>query len=275
MMNDKAVHPSVKGRRHMDWERYYKLLRMDDAGQSEAALAGLREALASMESADEKAAVLLAIAGCVRNLGRVGEARDALSEVKRIVPKNSHEIARALIIDALLDMDEGKWSWALAKLDDLNSSFSELLRRPEEQDTLADLQRKRGIVLYELHLPSEARTLLERASTLNEERPTVLYYLGRCRYDLGDLEGAKQALRQALALDLHPVYQPSAHYMLGLIHYHQGQPAWAIREYEWCMEHDGRGLVQKPKLLTALVMATRALGMDKEAERYSKMLNAS
>lgn len=275
MMSDKTVHPSIEGRRPMDWERYYELLRLDDAGQSEAALSGLREALASTESADEKAAVLLAIAECFRNLRRVSEARDALSDVKRTVPKNSDQFARALIIDACLDIDEGKWSWALTKLDDLNSTFSDLFNRPEEQDTLADLQRKRGIVLYELHRPSEARTLLERAATLNEDRPTALYYLGRCRYDLGDLDGAKQALRDALTLDLHPVYQPSAHYVLGLIHYHQGQHAWAIREYEWCLEHDGRGLVQKPKLLTALVMASRALGMDKEAERYSKMLNTN
>jgi tetratricopeptide (TPR) repeat protein len=257
----------------VDWARYYELLELDRVGQPEAALAGLRELLHCAENSDEKSVVLLATVGRLTKLGRAKEAREALASAYRIVNKNSEIVARVLFIDACLDIDDGKWQQALKKLDDLTSSFPALLSQPDEQDTARDIQRKRGIVLYELHRPAEARPLLESAATQEDEKPTVLYYLGRSRCDLGDLEGAKQAFREALAGDLHHVYQPSAHYTLGLIHYWQGQHAWAIREYEWCLEHDTRSLVQKEKVLTGLVLASKALGMEEETERYSRMLH--
>jgi hypothetical protein len=103
------------------------------------------------------------------------------------------------------------------------------------------------------------------------ERPTTLYYLGRCCYDLGDLDKSKQSLLEALALNLDSVHVPSAHYVLGLIHHWQGRDAWAIREFEWCLEHDNRDLVPKQKLLTALVQSSKALGLDADADRYSRM----
>lgn len=274
-MNDKKTQPSAEYRVSVDWHRYYELLRLDEIGQSEVALSGLRQLLASAESRDEKSAILVAVAACLRNLGRAREARSALAEVRHGATNNNATFAaRAMMIEAALDIDDGKWSEALSKLDDLKSTFPDFLNQPEEQDTLADLERKRGIALYELHRPREASPLLELAATHNEERATVFYYLGRCRYDLGNLEGAKQAFRDALGSDLHPVYHPSAHYMLGLIHYHQGQHAWAIREYEWCLDHDEPRRQQRAKALTGLVLAYRALGMESEAQRYSNMLDA-
>ena len=103
----------------------------------------------------------------------------------------------------------------------------------------------------------------------------MTYYLGRCGYGLGDLARSIERLGRALRLDLHPVCQPSAHYVLGLSHYGRCQNARAIREFEWCLEHDVQGLVAKWKVLTGLVNASKALGQQRDVERYSKMLRGT
>jgi tetratricopeptide (TPR) repeat protein len=128
------------------------------------------------------------------------------------------------------------------------------------------------MALYALGRPGEARPLLEEARAVEYERQTTLYYLGRCYCELGELDKSKESLLDALALDLDAVYVPNAHYLLGVIHHWQGREAWAIREFEWCLENDNRALVPKQKLLTGLVQSNKALGLDAEAERYATML---
>jgi tetratricopeptide (TPR) repeat protein len=160
----------------------------------------------------------------------------------------------------------------LQKLDDISKTYSSFLDRPENQDLREEVERYRGIALYELGKPLAALPLLETAATLEYEKPRTLYYLGRSCYDLGDLGRAKEFLRQALALDLRPLYQPGAHYVLGLCYHWQGQYARAIQELEWCIEHDDNELVPKWKVLTAVINALKALGLEREAERYSEVL---
>lgn len=84
--------------------------------------------------------------------------------------------------------------------------------------------------------------------------------------------GRGGAFREALALQLHPEYQPSAHYTLGLTYHWCGQNARAIEEYRWCMENDTKARVPKRFVLTALVEACKALGQEDEAAKYSEML---
>ena len=108
-------------------------------------------------------------------------------------------------------------------IDVLTSKFSPLFLLPENQSQLEHVQRMRGIALFELGRPDEARPILAVAATRETERGRTLYYLARCYYELRDFERSKQCFREALELNLDPVYQASAHYLLGLIHYAQGQ----------------------------------------------------
>ncbi len=260
------------GTTHIDWERYREFEALDRSGCSEEALAGFQELLAAASAPQDRAAVLLSVAGCLASLGKGSEARRAASQALALPDETSETFAWALLFDAGLEISMGNCKKALAELDRLESDFRNLLNLPENRESFETVERRRGIALYRLHRAKEALPFLERAAARDVERATVLYYLGRCCYDLGALEKAQASLREALTLDLHPLYQPGAHYVLGLSYHWRGQNARAVEEYRWCLENDAKGLLPKRSVLTALVDASKALGMEDEAARYSAML---
>ena len=52
-----------------------------------------------------------------------------------------------------------------------------------------------------IHPHRQAMGLLQESSRKLEETAQSLYYLGMCRYHLGDKPGARQALQRAILLD--------------------------------------------------------------------------
>jgi len=229
---------------------------------------GLRQLLPTAEDSSERAAILLQLAVCLRGLGQSAEARDAIRSVYGLVGENAQILVPALAMESTLDQDTGRWGESLSALDRALA----LVDLTEDEDLRADIDRKRGIALYELSRPKEALPLLKRAAVKDDEKSRVLYYLGRCLCDLGDPANSASSLCQALALDLDAVYQPSAHYVLGIAFHAQGESARAVPELEWCLQHDVRGLVARWRVLAALVQASKALAQEKDADRYAKML---
>jgi tetratricopeptide (TPR) repeat protein len=256
----------------MNGERYSRLLALSETGNDEGAIAGLRLLVSPSNEAEENAAILLTLGGCLERVGRTAEARKTLTEARVLAASDSWIHARALFFDARMDVGERNWRGALGKLEDINRQYSAVLEHPDQEDLREEVQRYTGMALYETGRAMEARTLLEQSSKIDYDRAKTLYYLGRCCYDLGDLDKAKESFVNALALDLDPMFQPSGHYILGLCYHWQGQEARAISEFEWCLEHDEQGLVAKWKTLTALVNSLKALGMDDKAKEYSKQI---
>jgi tetratricopeptide (TPR) repeat protein len=266
-LNGKSV-----GATRVNWERFNELIALDQSGKTEEALSGLQDLACSATDPEDQASVLLTVSACQKELKRYDEARRTIAEARSLARRHSTVHPYALLRDASIDALEGNWKSALEKLDSIVQDYSSILHQPEHQDLQEEVTRYRGMALSSLGRKSEARPLLERATAVEYEKATSLYYLGRCCYDLGDLEKARESLEKALMLELDPVYQPSAHYVLGLTYHWRGQNARAIQEFEWCLEHDAQGLVAKWKVLTALVEASKALGLEKDVERYSKML---
>jgi tetratricopeptide (TPR) repeat protein len=256
----------------MDWERFNQLVALSEAGHGEDVLLGLRSLVDASETNEDNASVLLIIGACEKELGRYDVARKTLAEARSLAERNSWIHPRAIFFIASIDIRQGNWKRGLEQLNSIVKDFSSILDQPENRDLLEEVQRKRGMALYELDRPKEALPLLKEAVTREYEKPTSLYYLGRCYYDVGELARSTELLNKALALDLHLAYRPSAHYVVGLSYHWQGQNARAIPEFEWCLENDPQGSVAKWKVLTALVNSSTALGLEKDAERYSKML---
>ncbi len=259
----------------MDWERFNELVAQSESGRQDEAIEGLRKLVTRSESGEDNASVLLIIGACEKELGRYDEASRTLREARSLADKDSWINPRAIFFDASIDILRGNWKGGLTKLDNIVRDFSPMLNLSESEDLLEEVRRKRGMSLYELGRPAEALPLLKQAVAVEYEKETALYYLGRCYYDLGDLAESVKVLVEALMLDLHPIYQPSSHYVLGLAYRWQGQNARAISEFEWCLEHDNQALVAKWKILTGLLEASEALGLSKDAERYSRMLKAT
>lgn len=256
----------------MDRERYTRLIALNDAGKPDQALPGLEELAASTDDPEDKAAILLAVAACQRDLGKAEDARNTLLGARRLADKKSPIQPRLVFQGALSKVPEGDWRGVLADLDFINREYSSILSEPENQDLAEEVGRYRGMALYRLGRETEARPFLEKAAKLEYLRARTLYYLGLCYYKLGDLFNAKDSLRKALGLDLDADYEPDAHYVLGLAYYWSGQSARAVPELEWCLQNDREERSKRSVVITALVSAYKALGQENEVERFSRML---
>jgi tetratricopeptide (TPR) repeat protein len=258
----------------MDWTRFNELVALSGSGKIGEAISGLKELAQATGDQEDKAGVMAILGACQRDADQLDETHRTLVQARSLANRDSWVHPRALFFDATIDVRRRKWKGALQKLEEILRCYPAFLDQTENRDLPELIGRYRGMALYKLGSLTEARALLESAPTAQHDRAGALYYLGRCCYDMGDLEAARDSLSQALTLDLDPDYQPVAHYVLGLTYHWKGQHARAVQEFEWCLGHDDRGLVQKCRVLTALVDALKALGMEREAEHYAKALRA-
>jgi tetratricopeptide (TPR) repeat protein len=93
---------------------------------------------------------------------------------------------------------------------------------------LAGLQHL-GRILNDLKDPRTALPYLERARALHGPGARTLTEIGRARFLLDDVAGARAALHEALTRQ--PLYYPGWQYLLRLLHLHPSAdgPAWAER----------------------------------------------
>lgn len=263
---------NLNPREAKDWERFQELRTLCESGDNANALAGFQDLAANSSTPRVKGAALSFAALCLRNLGRLQEAKVALAPAFEGIGKGSEAYAWLLYCSASLDFEEGNWKSALTKFDTLLSDHSALLNLPENQSESEYVSRKRGVALLGLDRPQEALPLLEHAATLDDEREFVSYCLGKCCYKVGDFERAERYLREATESNLHRNYAADERYHLGLACYCRHKYAWAIKELEWCLNNDVARLVPRAYVLKGLINAAKELGLDSDADRYAQML---
>ena len=256
----------------MDWPRIDRIRDLQSAGRDEEALSELASLENTSTVPEENAIVWIAMANSLRYLSRLDEARDPIRKAYSVLDKTSDMYPRTMLIDALIEEHCGNWKDLLRILDQILEKYATVLQGPDNQDLRDEVLRHRGIALYGLGRNSEAVPLLKEGLSNEYEKPNILYYLGICYFNLGELEHAKQTLGEALSLRLNPVYETRAHYYLGVIHLRRAEYAWAKQEFEWCLEHLEHGGARKDYVITGLMNVSKVLGMEKDAERYAKML---
>lgn len=120
-------------------------------------------------------------------------------------------------IDALAERDYPRAETHLRKALELS---------PDDETALYNL----GVALHGQRRYPEAAETLERAvAGAAPVNPAPLIALGMVRYETGDFERARVALRDALRID---VKHPAAHYYLGLILLKEGRVDEATEEFE-------------------------------------------
>lgn len=159
----------------MDWDRFNQLFALSEAGHEDEAIDGLRKLVDSSESPEDNAGVLLIIGGCQKQIGRYEEARKTLAHARSLADNSSWIHPRALHQEASIEIIQGNWRDGLEKLDAIVSGYSTLLHQPDNQDLFEEVRRKRGMALYALGRPNEARPLLERAlwTMKGQQRSTI------------------------------------------------------------------------------------------------------
>jgi hypothetical protein len=252
----------------MDWNKFQNATTISKPAQE--ALGELEALLPAAADAVEGAVVRMAIANCLRNLGKAEEARKRLLEAYSALNRESEAYPRVMLIEALVEEDLGNWQKELAVLDEILSQFSNALQDPENEDLQAEVLRHRGIALLGLGRYTDAMPLLEAALSEEYGKDVTLSSLGQCYFELGQFEEAKKRFKQVLSIPLHPASELDIRYRLGAAHHRLGEYAWALQEFEWCVEHRAQGKLPERLIIDALVATLRALGKTEEAKRYSK-----
>jgi tetratricopeptide (TPR) repeat protein len=242
------------------------------SGKMDETIAELSRIRTSTTDLVERGVISLAIAEGLRWLGRPSEARQLIRDAYADLSREHELLPRVVFADALVEIYLGQWKQALEKLEQITKSFPAVLQDPENVDFLEEISRYRGYALVELERYSEARPLLESIAFQEYDRPTALYYLGICNFELGEPSKAKILLTEGLTLGLHPVYEVSARYHIALISNRSQQYAWAKLELEKCLKQSDSGRVPRNSIIAALAKVSTALGQHEDADRYSRML---
>jgi tetratricopeptide (TPR) repeat protein len=161
---------------------------------------------------------------------------------------------------------------ALKLLDELVSRYPQQLSIPEFHEIYHQLGTLRGFILGDLGRWEEAEPQLESASPPEKWKAPHAYYMGRCYYELGRYNRAKQKLTEAIERGLTSDLEGQVHYMLGLIEYSLTDIRAAKRQFELCARDADESSIEMPKLWSWLERTSAALGHFDEAERYHKLM---
>lgn len=262
----------------MDWERFQKELALQESGQYDKALVELCSLAELAASPEEMIVVLQGKIDCLLGLARIQEAKQCLAEIERLLPQlqegYSDFLPRAKLFEARILYFEAKPKKALNVLNKTLAKHSRLLHLPDNRDVrdvYEEIQRDRGILLAELNRLSEAKPLLEEALTYEVNHGDVDYHLGVCYFELGELIRAKEQFLAVLNRDAHQSLTGRAHYHLGIIYYKEAAYARAKQEFEVAEIVAEEAHVSKKYIYGWLAKTCRALGLEADADRYTKL----
>jgi tetratricopeptide (TPR) repeat protein len=243
----------------MDWDKYGNAIALHETGRTQEAILQLQSLEGTSSDPEENALVFLAIANCLRQRSKLHEAQLSLNNAFSVLTKASKLYPRVLFVEALLHEAKGDWKGELERLNYVSEQFAPLLQEDEHEDLRGEVSRHRGIALLGLGRYREAQPLLEAGALDDYEKEVTLYFLGQCYFQLGDLRSAKQRMREALQIGLHPKHELTAHYRLAVIHFQLGEYAWSKNEFEWCLAHLDQGTLARTDILKGLESADKAM----------------
>lgn len=256
----------------MDWDLYNELIELRDSGRIDEAIVGLTK-LADIETEpSEKATAMIAIANGFTLQNRLSDARRKLHEATGVVGSDHAFYPRLLLAIAVVDMNQENWKDALKKLNTIIEKYKTPLELEDNKDVFEEVQRNRGIALFELNRIREALPLLQSVRSTQYQKERTLYSIAMTNFELKDHDAAILDFQELLSLHPESVYLAHAHYHLGRIYYAREQLARAKTEFEKCLTCPDRGNISDEHLLQALVFSSKGLNLQQDAARYTEML---
>lgn len=259
----------------MNLERFQHAISLRDEGSLEEAATELHSmATSSSDMTDaERGLLFINEEGVLAQLNRIEEARHCWNEANRLL--SGHNQVRLLVDydDACLCMAERRPEDALRKFDAMLKRHSDALKTPEDKGYYSEIQLRRGLLLVELERHREARPNLEEVLSLEVEKDGAFYFsLGICYMHSRETGLSVQQFLEGLRLGLpeHQVVQ--AHYYLGTLYYRMGSYGKALQEFEFCETNAGESRPPLGWVYSKLASTCRKLGLQEDAERYSKLI---
>ena len=209
---------------------------------------------------------------CLTRLERPLEARQTLSVARKMFGDIDEMQARGDLIEVQIDVLEEDWHHALNLLQKMFKRYGEMLLHPQLRDVFEEVQWRRGILLAAFGKFREALPLLQESLNFKSLLTGDLYFqLGRCYFDSGDREHAREALTKALAMGLDDASASTAHFNLGTIFIGQEAYAKAVEELKIAETCANRARAPKTYIYKALATSYGKLGMHDEARHYAQL----
>lgn len=272
----------------MDDQRFLKACQLRDHGKLTEAIDEFRRIAEDTRDPIDKAGVLLNVAATLRALSEFGKAREELSAVQSLVASSDDSSVEALRDPRLLQLEvsldfeeadicgyEGKLDEALAKFDLLLKKYGRMLKEPELRESYEMIQARRGFILADLGRCKEALPTLEEAESFEERKAEIYFYLGHCYLTDRKYGRAAEKLVNALRLGLPRSLEYRAHCELGIAHYRLKDYTQAKVEFEKSAETADAEYIQQAQIWKWLENTSQVLGLKDQAERYSRLANAS
>jgi tetratricopeptide (TPR) repeat protein len=256
----------------MDWNRQQELTTLIEQGRFDEVEAELTNLADAETDPLAKAVILWMISDGLRFQSRFSAALSKLDEACATLGSTHETYPRLLLAKAVMDIDQKNWKAALKKLNHIIKTQSTLLKIEDNADVFQEVQRNRGIALFELGRDADALPLLESVRSTDYQRERTLYSIAAANIQLSNLDAAILAFQELLTLNPSSVYRSYAHYNIGRIHYDRRQLARAKMEFEECLACPDRGNLNDKHILQALVYTCQALNLEEDASRYAEVM---
>jgi tetratricopeptide (TPR) repeat protein len=268
----------------MDDQGFLQASQLRDEGKFREAIEKFLSIAEITEDPIDKAGVVLNVATTFKALGDYDEARRQLRVARDLFlaagrsPEAAQKDKRVLQLGVSLAFEEadicsfeGKIEEALAKFDRaLDEVRNYRLEEPELRELYQMIQMRRAFILADLGRCKEALPILEEAESFDGPKGETLFYLGHCYLADRDYRNAAQRLTRSLEIGLARRLDYRAHCELGIAYYRLAAYAKAILEFEKSVETGDKEYIEEAQIWKWLENSSRALGLDDQAERYSK-----
>jgi len=263
-------------------KRFEEACSKYETGSRIEALQQLRELIAVVPDAEERAGLLHFEILWLIDLGEISEARAILTQLRSLIGTSGYSlrdtdkddprlrlVVMTEFVDAKLLLFEGKPIEGNRILDNLLSSYPKQLSLTP--DILGYFKLLRGYYLADQTQWPEALSVLEEAIAPEDQKSLLSYYLGHCHYEIGRHDLARQELQESLKLGLTANWECRAHYMLGLTYCALSDLRAAKKEFELCVQTADPEYLETTGIWAVLEETCRRIDLNGEAQKYRNL----
>jgi tetratricopeptide (TPR) repeat protein len=273
----------------MDEQRFDHAIQTKQSGKPRDAYEEFVTIASMCQDPIDKAGALLYAEFCLKDAGDFEAAQLQLEAVADLVRSSDNsadatdEDDRIMWLRIALRLEEadfsrlqGRPAEALTKFQNLLAQFSVPLHQPQYNSDYKMILVRLGFTLADLGKWSDALPLLQEEEVAESGAASALFnfYLGTCYVGVGDLSKGVLRLRESLQGFLPTSLEYRAHSSLGKAYFNLGEYRLAKTELEKASETSNPAYIREAHLWKWLEAASRHLGLNDEANRYSQLAAA-
>ncbi len=258
----------------MDWPWIKHLVELRDSGRLQEFIQESQLLLARSTDNNEKASLLTGAHVCCVMLGRLGVARQMLTQMQELEIPEIEVRLNAEFCEPCLLIQECKPEEGIAAFEQMLHRYGDVFREARFQYLYEGIQCRRALALFELSRFTDALPILKEIDTFSFEEETddqrTHFALAVCYEETDVAESAKQEYFRVIGLNLKNDLEERARYRLSRLLYRSGALAQARKQLEIIVDTYPKtdAAVPPTYVYKQLSQVCRYLGDKKKARLY-------